>query len=64
MTARVWAIPLAAHGFVSVHETANPVRWHLEDYDTGKLIAPWGEGFATKAEAEAAARARGYDVQT
>ena len=35
---RVWAIPLASRGFVPVDPERNPVRWYLEDYDTGKVI--------------------------
>ncbi len=58
---KVWAIPLADKGFIPVNEW-NPVRWYIERLDTGEAYYHHS-GYATKADAEQAARNLGFEVE-
>lgn len=58
---RVWAIPLAKHGFIPCDTENNPVRWYLENLDTDRVADTMS--WATKAEAEEAARKRGWRLE-
>jgi hypothetical protein len=61
-TARyVWAIPLASRGFIPISEERNPVHWYIEDFATGRIADT--KPYATKQDAEAAARAFGWIVE-
>lgn len=60
MTRTVWAIPLASRGFVAIDELTNPVRWYLEDYESGRIVDT--KPHATKADAEAQAVRNGWTI--
>lgn len=61
---KVYAIPLAQHGFIPKDEPGeypprNPVFWYLED-ERGKVVDT--KPHATREEAEAQARRNGWEV--
>lgn len=56
---RVWAIPLASKGFMSVSES-NPVFWYLENLETGKLLTL---PFPDRKSAEDHAKAKGWELE-
>jgi len=56
---RVWAVPLAKHGFRPVDRIRNPVRWYLETED-GQILDIGS--FETRVSAEIHARNKGWKL--